>query len=271
VVRTPIQRIHAIERPEHHRQLQLCVSTVPRSIRGWWDRWPWANIGLATGPGSGLVVIDVGPTHGGHRSLDQLQSLMGSLPVTLTARTGSGGRHLFYEHPGVEVRNTAGRLPGVTGPLPGLDLRGDGGYVAAPSRHASGDISRWVDPDAAPAPAPAWLHPPSRATFPTGGPPRPAPKGGGSRYGLAALRREVADVRAAPVGDRNNRLNRAAFSLGMLTAGGELDPTHVEAELLAAAADLGLPVTEAAASVRSGLRAGSREPRRRPECQSTTR
>ncbi|HLF40202.1 MAG TPA: hypothetical protein VI854_01880 [Acidimicrobiia bacterium] len=66
------------------------------------------------------------------------------------------------------------------------------------------------------------------------------------------------------MGDRNNRLNRAAFCLGMLVAGGELDHTLVEDELLDAALDTGLPEEEARASVRSGLTAGLHEPRRRP-------
>lgn len=93
---------------------------------------------MATGARSGLVVIDVDPARGGEESLARLQSLMGSLPRTLTARTGGGGLHLYYRHPGVELCNTAGRLPGVAEELPGVDLRGDGGYVvAAPSRHAT--------------------------------------------------------------------------------------------------------------------------------------
>jgi hypothetical protein len=164
----------------------------------------------------------------------------------------------------VAVRNTAGRLPGITESLPGVDLRGDGGYVvAAPSRHASGHAYRWVDPNVVPAPAPTWLRPSPRPVFPAGGRVLVVPHGGGSRYGLAALRREVAEVRAAQVGGRNDRLNRAAFSLGMLAAGGELDRTLVEAELLTAALEIGLPETEARASIRSGLSAGAREPRRR--------
>lgn len=81
---------------------------------------------------------------------------------------------------------------------------------------------------------------------------------------LVQLRAEVTEVRRAPVGDRNNRLNRAAFCLGMLIAGGELAETLVEDELLAAAVDAGLPEAEATASIRSGLHAGCREPRRRP-------
>jgi len=237
----------------------------PTTISAWWSRWPWANIGIATGAISGLLVIDIDPAHGGTQSLDHLQPRMGSLPVTLTAATGGGGEHLFFTHPGqVAVRNTAGRLPGVTEALPGVDLRGDDGYVvAAPSRHASGGAYTWVDPDVLPALAPGWLRPSPRPVFPTGGPARVIPRGGGSRYGLAALRREVAAVRAAPVGGRNDRLNRAAFSLGMLAAGGELHEALIEAELLAAAVDVALPEREARASIRSGLSAGAREPRRR--------
>ena len=184
----------------------------------------------------------------------------------MTVSTGGGGRHLFYAHPGVELANTAGRLPGVAEPLPGVDLRGDGGYVVAPpSRHASGRPYWWAsDPALEPAPAPVWLRPPSAVAFPTGGSPPSVRQGDASRYGLAALRCEVADVRRAVVGERNNRLNRAAFSLGMLTAGGELDQDLVEDELLAAALAAGLPEREARVSIRSGLAAGAREPRRRP-------
>lgn len=256
---------HAAKHPvTRHGLLEATVD--PAQVRAWWGRWPWANVGVATGATSGLVVVDVDPAKGGGVSLDRVRSLMGSLPATLTAATGGGGWHLFFAHPGVEVRNTAGRLPGVAEPLPGLDLRGDGGYVvAAPSRHASGGTYRWDgDPGAGLAACPAWLRPPPPKMFPTGGPVRVAPERGGSRYGLAALRAELAGVREAAVGDRNNRLNRAAFSLGMLTAGGELDPALVEDELTAAAADVGLGETEATASIRSGMTAGAREPRRRP-------
>jgi hypothetical protein len=242
------------------------ATTSPAQIRRWWARWPWANVGIATGAASGLVVIDIDPAHGGSESLARLQSLMGSLPDTLTAATGGGGWHLFYAHPGVELGNTAGRLSGVAGALPGVDLRGDGGYVvAAPSRHASGRTYRWAsDPAFEPAATPAWLRPPPAVPVSMGRPGWSVRLAGGSRYGLAALRRETGDVRRAVVGERNNRLNRAAFSLGMLAAGGELDEQWVEDQLLAAALAAGLPEREARASITSGLRAGAREPRRRP-------
>jgi len=240
------------------------ATTDQRIIRDWWDRWPWANIGIATGARSGLVVIDVDPRSGGDDSLAQLESLVGSLPATLTARTGGGGVHLLYAHPGGEIRNTAGRLPGIADPLPGIDLRGDGGYIVAPpSRHRSGTAYAWADPAVPIATAPTWLRAPTRSSFLTASPSGNPRSGAGSRYGLSALRAEVADIRQSPVGDRNNRLNRAAFCLGMLVAGGELGGCLVEDELLAAALDVGLPEREATASIRSGLHAGFREPRRR--------
>lgn len=161
------------------------ATTDERNVRSWWDRWPWANIGVATGTASGVVVIDVDPAHGGAVSLAHLQSLMGSLPDTLTAHTGGGGFHLLYSHPGGQLRNTAGRLPGVAEPLSGIDLRADGGYiVAAPSRHRSGASYSWIDPDTPVAAAPTWLRPPVQRPFPTGSSNQPPRWGAGSRYGL---------------------------------------------------------------------------------------
>ncbi|MEN3273440.1 MAG: putative primase/helicase, partial [Actinomycetota bacterium] len=103
-------------------------------IRRWWASWPSANVAIRTGAASGLVVVDIDPDHGGDRSLDALLSEHGPLPTGRTIRTGSGGRHLYFSHPGHSIPNDAGRRLGA-----GLDVRGDGGYVIAPpSVHASG-------------------------------------------------------------------------------------------------------------------------------------
>lgn len=112
------------------------ASTDPDVIRTWWARWPLANVAIATGRASGLVVIDldVRPGKDGRASLRSI----GPMPLTATARTGSGGLHLYYAHPGVDVPNSAGRVG------PGIDVRGEGGYVLAPpSRHASGGTYSW--------------------------------------------------------------------------------------------------------------------------------
>jgi hypothetical protein len=124
-------------------------------LESWFEQWPDANIGVVTGEISNLVVIDIDPIHGGDDSLDRLQQRYGPLPPTVEATTGGGGRHLYFAHPGVLVRNRAGLMQGI-------DVRGDGGYVVAPpSVHPSGRPYCWVPgrspQDISPAPLPRWL------------------------------------------------------------------------------------------------------------------
>jgi hypothetical protein len=248
-----------------------CASPAkhPRSRRGlhdatvdlaavgrWWRRWPEANLAVRTGArpaGAGVVVLDVDPAHGGDLALEALVADRGPLPATLEVATGGGGRHLYFAHPGGVVPNSAGRL-GL-----GLDVRGDGGYVVVPpSRHPAGPRYRWSP--APLAPLPAWLH---QLMLPPPPPPRPDPPAVSrpGTWAAAALADEAAGVRAAPEGVRNHTLNRAAFALGQLVAGGHLDETAVVAELLDAAATAGLGEGEARATVASGLRAGASFPR----------
>ncbi|MEZ5558161.1 MAG: bifunctional DNA primase/polymerase [Pseudomonadales bacterium] len=124
-------------------------------ISAWYERWPEANVAIVTGVVSDLVVLDVDPAHGGSASLEVLQSSHGMLPVTVEARSGGGGRHLYFRHPGGELGNRVGLRPG-------LDIRGDGGVIVAPpSVHPSGNRYRWIDGRAPetlePSPMPDWL------------------------------------------------------------------------------------------------------------------
>lgn len=132
------------------------ATTDPGQIRDWWTRWPDANVGIRTGAESGIVVLDVDAKNGGLDSLDALLYEHGPLPRTPGTLTGGGGRHILFRHPGHEVRNSASKL------RPGLDIRGDGGYVVVPpSIHASGARYRWDErlglDEVDPAPWPAWL------------------------------------------------------------------------------------------------------------------
>lgn len=126
-------------------------------IDAWYQRWPQANVGIVTGTVSGIVVIDVDPRHGGAASLEQAQREHGTLPHTVEAVTGGGGRHLYFAQPALKLHNR-------TSILPGIDLRADGGCVVAPpSRHLSGRRYAWAAgsaPDEAPlAPLPPWALP----------------------------------------------------------------------------------------------------------------
>ncbi len=132
------------------------ATTDPKVIRKWWAMWPDANVGIRTGAESGLVVLDIDVAKGGRETLDQLEAAHGSLLPTLTVETGGRGLHYYFAHPGGRVRNNAGRLG------PGLDLRGDGGYVvAAPSLHRSGRHYCWdvsCGNHLPLAPLPSWIH-----------------------------------------------------------------------------------------------------------------
>ncbi len=133
------------------------ATTDEAIILGWWQQWPRANVGIATGAGSGLVVLDVDPRHGGDESLALLESQHGTLPRTVRQLTGGGGEHIFLRHPGWPVGNQQGDST----IAPGLDVKGDRGQVVvAPSfAHADGRPYTWDaahDPDDTPiAVAPA--------------------------------------------------------------------------------------------------------------------
>ena len=123
-------------------------------VREWFENDPDAGIGIITGAVSGLVVLDVDLKSGGRKSLEHLQQQYGRLPKTVSAKTGGGGRHFYFSHPGVSVRPSAGQLG------PGLDIRGDGGYVVAPpSQHRNGRSYEWKhSPETTVlAPIPEWL------------------------------------------------------------------------------------------------------------------
>jgi hypothetical protein len=73
------------------------ATTDPETIRRWWGQYPRANVAIATGPESGLVVVDVDPRNGGDKSFEELPGIM---PLTPTVHTGGGGEHYFFEYPG---------------------------------------------------------------------------------------------------------------------------------------------------------------------------
>lgn len=132
------------------------ATTDETTIMEWWTRWPDANVGVATGPSSGIIAIDIDPRHEGDESLADLEGKNGKLPDTVEAVTGGGGFHKLYNHPGYKIPCSAGKLGR------GLDVRGDDGYiVVAPSIHVSGEEYEWEissNPnDIETSDAPEWL------------------------------------------------------------------------------------------------------------------
>jgi hypothetical protein len=115
------------------------ATTELRQVKAWWERWSYANVGVPTGMRSGLLVLDVDPGDGGLQSLNVLERRNGPLPSTARSRTGSGGVHAYFRYPAEkEVRNSAGWLG------PGLDVRGEGGYVVVPPSRTHVPYE-WID------------------------------------------------------------------------------------------------------------------------------
>jgi hypothetical protein len=235
------------------------ATTDSAVIASWWRRRRYANPAMRTGArpaGAGIVVLDIDPEHAGDASLAQLLAVHGPLPPTLAVITGGGGRHLYF--------TCADRVPTSAGRLgPGLDVRGEGGYVLVPpSVHTSGGRYRWAERPVAALPdwlahvaQPRRLEPDEQTTPQTRAVHQPC------AWAAAALAAEVAGVRTATEGTRNHTLNRAAFALGQLVGAGYLDPGDVAALLTDAGLAAGLAAAETRATIASGLRAGTARPR----------
>jgi len=232
------------------------ASTAPAVVRGWWRRWPAANVGLATGVRFDVLDVDGPRGEVGLRGLVVAGAVPRGGPL---ARTGGGGWHVLLAPTGAGNR---------VGLRPGLDWRGRGGLIVAPpSRHASGRAYRWVRPLTATLPAvPGGLRrllaPPPAGPAPLP-PPRVPAAGSGraARYGRAALHAEAAKVRAcAPDGhSRQHTLNVAALKLGHKVAAGLLEEAEVWAELASAATATGLAEHEIAKTIGRALADAARQ------------
>ncbi|KPC61245.1 bifunctional DNA primase/polymerase [Streptomyces chattanoogensis] len=223
------------------------ASRDPLDIRRMFAAAPWATgYGIACGlPPYHLIGIDL-DTKNGADALTALRFLAEAhhfpLPPTVTVRTPSGGRHLWFTGPpSPPVPNSAGRL------APGIDIRGAGGYLVGPgSLTARGRYVLATGAPLVPAPAPHALlalltPPPPHHEAPPAGSPHPA----------SAL---VRFVRTSPQGQRNARLFWAACRAHEAGLAQEL-----AARLIEAACHTGLSEQEARATVASAGRRPGRQ------------
>lgn len=229
----------------------LDAATDSRAVAHSFAKIPRANVGIATG--NGLLVFDIDGRNGGFESIASLKAdgrQFGHCPV---ARTGNGGRHLYFAiHEPIKCR---------TGIWPGLDIKADGGYVVAPpsrigaSKSGSGGSYAWlVDPFRTPLPPiPDWLlmklRPKAIARKPI--------ESCGSPFSairrLDGLARFVAGARS---GSRNAALNWASFKAAELIRQNQIGTSEVVGTLRTAALNAGLDIREITATIESGLHAG---------------
>jgi hypothetical protein len=125
---------------KHPRVLewQKVATTDAAQIKTWWSKWQGANIGIATGKGSNVIVLDVDANKGGDVSLSELFE-NSEIPETLTAKTGNGFHFFFQTVADVDIKNSVVKIG------EGLDIRGENGFVvAAPSLHRNGNRYSWM-------------------------------------------------------------------------------------------------------------------------------
>lgn len=222
------------------------ATTDEAQIREWWTAWPNANPAVACGA-SGLVVLDDDQAGEFERlCADQGQPV----PATFKVTTAKGAHHWFRQPSGQRIGNPkAFRQADYL-----IDVRGDGGYVIAPGAiHETGatytgsetasDLTRLPE-------VPSWVA----GMVSVAGRQASAPVREAGRH--AAFARELAAVFHAKPGERNNRLNEAAYNLGQLAGPGGLDEALVRAVLTEAGQHSGLDPQEVAATVESGVRSG---------------
>lgn len=219
---------------------------------------PGGQPAIRTGGVSGLVVVDIDPANGGWASFARLREA-GMVPPTTNVITGSGGRHLYYRHPGVPVRSRG--LPG----YPGVDIKADGGYVVAPPaiHPRTRTPYRWAGGRAEvgempPALLGACLAVPARERVALPGAPTSPVRtraAGGISYPDRLLAAHLDAVRRAPVGKRRTTLYGAARGVARMVAAGAISPT----DAVAALTEVGRQAEQTDRDIRAAISGGFRD------------
>lgn len=224
------------------------ATSHPDAVRQLWRRWPGALIGMPTGPVNGFDVLDVDPRHGGDTWHDEHRD---NLPATRTHTTRSGGLHVLFRHLD-GVRNSAGRI------APGIDVRGEGGFVIWWPAAGCPEVAR-----GAPAVWPTWLH---------AGVLRPAPKPDGrptvpqqqtDQLGVRHRRfieKLLANLRAATDGTKHQALLKQSRMLGGVAGACGVTDADAVGWLLAALPDGVMDWAAANRTALDGLQDGRRDP-----------
>ena len=240
------------------------ATTSKEVIKAYWKAAPY-NIGLATGEVNNLVVVDVDDEQ---IWATFLATQAKELPIGPKVKTGKG-HHLYFSYPaGRSIRNK--QKPGM-----GFDIRANGGYVVAPpSIHPNGSVYEFTTTEEELPELPNWLleliaKPKEVAKTKLDFNASIAAANDPSPYGMKALEDECQDIVAAPQGTRNDRLNKACFSIGQLVAGGKIDNHLALNYLTQAAQQSGLSTEEIAKTLASGFKAGKDNPRAAPEAQGS--
>lgn len=210
------------------------------------------NVGILTGKPSKIVVLDFDSEAAFLRFKEQHPEALNTYTVSRD-NAECWRLHLYYQFEGEAPKSAKGD---------GWDFQSTGRQVVAPpSRHYTGGIYCIVKD----VPLLLWkseylqtqkqetLTVPLEIDSPMQGQKLDA-------YLQSALDQETEAVATTAQGNRNHRLNQAAFSLGQLVEAGLPEQQIINA-LLMAANQAGLSKSEALPTINSGLRSGKQTPR----------
>ncbi|MGW4462185.1 bifunctional DNA primase/polymerase [Micromonospora sp. NPDC004704] len=233
------------------------ASTDPLQVAAIVAAIPGGQLALRAGTASGLVVVDIDPRNGGDRTMRELIAA-GLLPPTVHVVTGSGGRHLYYRHPGRPVPCSQGK-PGM-GLGPGIDVKSDGGYVVLPpSVHpATGRPYRWVPGRQVEEMPPALVEAcqpvaPSLPTEPTG--PISTREAGGISQPDRLLAAHLDSISRATAGTRRTTLYGAARGVARMVAADAIQREDAISALTIAGREAEQTDRDIRAAIRGGFRA----------------
>jgi RecA-family ATPase len=201
---------------------------------------------IPTGISNGLLVLDVDVKE--NNGFDTLKTGNFFLPQTLSQTTRSGGKHFIYRYPS-DGRHYGNR----TKFAPGLDIRGEGGYVAYYGVDSTpiAEAPQWLLEESLKAEAKTDVDPDLIAliSYPVV---------------MEILDSACDNVRNAPEGESNNILNVESYRVGQLIPSGSLDREKAYDALYKAARERGKPEYEAKATINSGLDGGAKTPHINP-------
>lgn len=265
-------------------------------------KFPDSNWGIVTGKRSGFWVLDVDSKNKGLAALAKMIAEEGELLETFKVITGGitkdlpdiedglRGYHFYFRHPGGDVEIPCWsydvRRTDKLGYGPGLDIKGDGGFVVAPlSRHGSGlsyepvMVQGKLELSAAPdfllekafkqektiqpiALTPEMLDAMNRKhkELEASDPFLARRK---QRYNEVAVERGCERIRNASAGGGFTSQRSVAFSLGMLAGGNDLDETYAISSMLDALRARGGEDREV--MIRTCFKAGKLKPRGMPD------
>lgn len=218
---------------------QSLATTDPNQIKIWQEQFREriAFWGVPTGSTNGIFALDIDIKTNGW---DTIQKNGFQIPQTLSQRTLNGGSHFVFRYPNDQ------HIGQRVGFLPGLDIRGEGGWIAM-YQFDNNPINE----------APAWLYESIKE--------KPMPTGGTAVTMVPEIARSIFNdainaIRNATEGHRNHTLNTQAYVVGQLIQSGAISEQEGVQALTEASQSIGLEPFETQATIRSGIKGGKLNP-----------